>query len=325
MESKAHYTLIGTFVLVFILAGLSFFLWLSGNNLDQEFDEYIISFDAPVRGLQESAEVRFSGIKVGEVTKISFNPDNPNKVSVRVEVAEDTPIDIKSYAQLEAQGLTGLNYVQVFAGGVGLPYAKDADVKGLYVLEGRRSQIDSLLDDGGSVVESVQKTLNSVMRTMDDEAIADFKSILSNIEAITTEYRNDPLTTERIEVTLANIDQASKDVSAASISVDQTALDTRTAINETLVPIVERLNTTVAELDKTIISIRTLAEQSTGLVDNANGAVKDFSTGSLKQVEDATVELKALLTTLNRVADDLERNPTKFIVGEKREVVELPR
>ena len=325
MENKANYTLIGAFVIVFLLAGLAFILWLSGNNLDQEFDEYIVSFDAPVRGVQESAEVRFSGIKVGEVTQIRLDPNNANKVLVKIEVAEETPVDIKSYAQLEAQGLTGLNYVQLFVGGRDLPLAKDTDSKDLFVIEGRRSQIDSLLDDGGSVVESVQKTLNSLMRTLDDDNIRDFQNILSNIEKITSEYRDNPLTAARLEQTLNNIDRAAKDVSVASVSVDQTSLDTRLAINDKFAPLLDSLQGTITEVDKTVVAYRQLAERSTALVDTTNGTVSDFSAGSLRQIESATVELKDLLNTLNRVAEELERNPTRFITGEQREIVELPK
>ncbi len=325
MESKANYTLIGTFVLVFLLAGLSFILWLSGSNLDQEFDEYIVKFDGPVRGVQESAEVRFNGIKVGDVTQIRLDPDNPNKVLVKIEVFEETPVDIKSYGQLEAQGLTGLNYIQIFSGGVDLPLAKDSDTKGIYVLEGRRSQLDSLLDDGGSVVESVQKTLNSIMRTLDDESIKDFQKILANVEQITSAYRDEPLTAARIEQTLANIDQASKDVSAASVSVDQTALDARIVIKENVVPIIDSLEVTIQEANAALVAFRRLADESTGLVNTTDGVVTDFAAGSLKKIEDAGVELKELLLTLNRVADELERNPSQFIAGEKRESVELPK
>jgi len=226
-------------------------------------------------------------------------------------VAEETPVDIKSYAQLEAQGLTGLNYVQLFVGGRDLPLAKDTDSKDLFVIEGRRSQIDSLLDDGGSVVESVQKTLNSLMRTLDDDNIRDFQNILSNIEKITSEYRDNPLTAARLEQTLNNIDRAAKDVSVASVSVDQTSLDTRLAINDKFAPLLDSLQGTITEVDKTVVAYRQLAERSTALVDTTNGTVSDFSAGSLRQIESATVELKDLLNTLNRVAEELERNPTK--------------
>jgi len=126
----------------------------------------------------------------------------------------------------------------------------------LFVIEGRRSQIDSLLDDGGSVVESVQKTLNSLMRTLDDESIRDFQNILSNLEQITSEYRDNPLTAERIERTLSNIDRAAKDVSVASVSVDQTSLDTRLAINDKFSPLLDSLQGTITEVDQAIIAYR---------------------------------------------------------------------
>lgn len=325
MESKAHYTLVGAFVLIFAFAALAFVAWLSGSNLDQNFDEYIIEFEGPVRGLQESSEVRFSGIKVGEVTQIRLDPGNPKNVLVRIQVFEETPVDIQSYGQLEAQGLTGLNYIQLFSGGVDLPLAKDETGRDPFVLEGRRSQLDSLLDDGGSVVESVQKTLNAVLNTLDPESTEDFKQILSNIEAITSEYRDTPLTTKRIEETLANIDRAAKDVSVASVSVDQTALDTRIVMNDQLAPLLVKLQTTADELNQTIIEARTFVDSSNTLVNSTNSAVSDFSAGSLKKIEDSTLELKQLLETLNRVADELERNPTRFIVGQEREVLELPQ
>lgn len=325
MESKAHYTLVGAFVLIFAFAGLAFVAWLSGSTLDQEYDEYIVLFEGPVRGLNPSSEVRFSGIKVGEVTQIKFDADNPTNVRVRIQVYEDTPVDIKSYGKLEAQGLTGLNYIQLFPGGAGLPYAKDEAGRDPFILEGRSSQIDSLLNDGESVVDSVQKTLNAVLNTLDPESTEDFKKILSNIEEITSDYRENPLTTKRIEETLANIDRASKDVSVASVSVDQTALDTRIVMNDELAPLLKKLQTTTDELNQTIVETRTFVDSSNTLVNSTNVAVTDFSAGSLKKIEDATLELKQLLETLNRVADDLERNPTRFIVGEEREVVELPQ
>jgi len=202
-------------------------------------------------------------------------------------------------------------FLLVFVGGRDLPLAKDTDSKDLFVIEGRRSQIDSLLDDGGSVVESVQKTLNSLMRTLDDDNIRDFQNILSNIEKITSEYRDNPLTAARLEQTLNNIDRAAKDVSVASVSVDQTSLDTRLAINDKFAPLLDSLQGTITEVDKTVVAYRQLAERSTALVDTTNGTVSDFSAGSLRQIESATVELKDLLNTLNRVAEELERNPTR--------------
>ena len=325
MESKAHYTLVGSLVLIFLFAGLAFVVWLSGSNLDQEFDDYVVRFEGPVRGLEQSSDVRFSGIRVGEVTRIRIDADDPKFVLVTIQVFEETPVDIKSYAQLEAQGLTGLNYIQLFSGGSDLPLVKYSDERKSYIIEGRRSQIDNLLYDGGSVVESVQMALNTILKTLDTESTQDFKQILSNIEAITSQYRQDPLTMNRIEKTLKNMDRAANDVSLASTSVDLTALETRVVINDEFAPLLKSLTRTVGELEQTIISARTMVDGTSELVDTTNGAVTDFSVGSLKKIEDATTELTQLLDTLNRVAEDLERNPTRFIIGQDREVLELPQ
>ena len=92
-----------------------------------------------------------------------------------------------------------------------------------------------------------------------------------------------------------------------------------------LPPVLERFQTTLGEVDATLVAARTLAERSTVLVDTANGSLNDVSAGTLKELEDASQELKRLMETLNRVADDLEKNPTKFIIGEKREIVEMPQ
>ena len=63
MERKAHYALIGTFVLVSLAALLAFTAWLSNAQFDKKFDNYEISFRGGVQGLSEGTEVRFNGLK----------------------------------------------------------------------------------------------------------------------------------------------------------------------------------------------------------------------------------------------------------------------
>lgn len=326
MESKAQYALIGTMVIIFIIAALSAVLWLSGSNLDQEFDEYVVTFDGPIRGVQEAAEVRFNGIKVGEVTTIRLDPDDPNKVRVSIAVFVETPVDTASYAQLEPQGLTGLNIIQLFSGGSEYPLLKDVpESRPPYMIAGRESQLDSLLTGGGTILQSAELALKRVTDAMDEPAIEDFKAILSNIEAITREYRDNPVTAARIEQTLANIDQASLDVSTASLSVDETALETRLLIQEHVTPILEKVSLTVDEVNVTLSEAQTLLTTSTSAAATAEGAVIEFQAGTLRELEVASANLSELLVTLTQLADQIERNPSALILGEKREVLELPQ
>lgn len=325
MESKAHYALIGTLVLLFLIAVLTTVTWLSGNNLDQKYDEYIVTFDAPVRGVTEAAEVRFNGIKVGEVTQIRLAPDNPNKVLIRIEVFEETPVDINAYAQLEPQGLTGLSYVLLYSGGAQSSLLKEAGGRGPFFIDGRQSQIDSLISGGGDIVETVQTALNSVVQVLDDDSRDDFKVILENLAAITTQYRDDPVTMERLEQTLAGIDKASAEVSAAAGSVDVTARDTQAFINNNVAPVMNNLELVIADLRLTIADMRALTNTVNDTVGEAGNTINSLNAGALRDMEASMLELRELLITLNRVALELEQNPAKFIVGEKREVLELPQ
>src|SRR3546814_13693322 len=88
----------------------------SSDLFARNFDEYRIIFDGPVRGLSEGGEVQFNGIPVGEITRISLDPRNPNRVLAGVRLREDTPVRVDSTAATESQGITGGSYIQISAG-----------------------------------------------------------------------------------------------------------------------------------------------------------------------------------------------------------------
>lgn len=326
MESKAHYALIGTLVIIFLISVLAGILWLSGNNLDQEFDEYVVTFEGPIRGVQEAAEVRFNGIKVGEVSQIRLDPNDPNKVLVRLQVFEETPVDTQSFAQLEPQGLTGLNIIQLSSGGGNYPLLKEVEgARPPYGIDGRHSQIDNLLTGGGSIVESAQMALTSLLDAADEEAIADFHTILDNVAAITAEYRADPLTASRLKKTLDKIDQASLDVSASAISINQTSEGYKALLQSDVLPILSRTKELMESVDVTLADVRTVLGSTDSTVNTAEGTILAFQNGTLRDLEIASANLNELIYSLDRLADQLERNPSSVLVGEKRDLLELPQ
>lgn len=125
MEKNANYATVGLTTLILTVAMIVFVVWLGRLSFARDFDLYDIVFQGPVRGLNEGGEVHFNGIKVGEVTKIGLDKVNPRNVIARVRVAEDVPIRGDSYATLEPQGITGLNYVQISPGTATRPLLKD--------------------------------------------------------------------------------------------------------------------------------------------------------------------------------------------------------
>jgi len=325
MENKAHYALIGTFVLLALFAIIAFVAWLSNAQFDQQFDEYEVTFNGAVRGLSQGSEVRFNGLKVGEVTKLGLDPQNSNSVLVDIQVAGDTPIDTKSFARLEPLGLTGLNYIQVFAGGDDFPLIKDLPGKGPRRIQGQMSQLDSFLDDGGSIIESVQKALKRVNVVMSNEAIEDFHSILDNINQITGNLKEADIDTDLVNKTLIAIEKAASDVSGAALSVDKAADDFDVLITQDVRSAIARAEVSMAELDKALGSIETAADGTGGLITDSRDAINRLSNSGLTDLEETIDAIRRTVVTLGRIADNIEKSPRQFIAGTEKETVELPQ
>ena len=178
MENKAHYALIGSFVIMALIAAVSFAMWLSNSQFDQQFDDYEVVFNGPVRGLSQGSEVRLNGLKVGDVTGLRFDMQNPNAVIVDIQVQEGTPIFADSTAKLEPQGLTGLSYLQVFPGTV---EGGQMPARGPRTIPGEMSQLDEFFVGGENVIDGANQALARVNTVLSEGAIKDFHGILSNI------------------------------------------------------------------------------------------------------------------------------------------------
>ena len=61
------------------------------------------------------------------------------------------------------------------------------------------------------------------------------------------------------------------------------------------------------------------------LILDAQGAIKQLSNSGLTDLDQTLEAMQDLVTTLGRVADNLEQNPAQFIAGTEREEVVLPQ
>ena len=266
MENKAHYALIGSFVLLALFAVIAFVAWLSNAQFDQQFDEYEVSFQGGVQGMSQGTEVRFNGLKVGDVTRLRIDPNDTNAVLVDIQVESDTPIDTKSIGRMEPLGLTGLNYIQIIPGGEGFPLIKELPGRGPYRLVGEASRIELLLGGGGSVIEAAQSALARVNTVMSPDAIADFQGILENVNQITANLRDLDIDPELIEKALIAIEQAAKDVSVAAVAVDVAANDFDALVQNDVKSALARAEISMGELDKALGSIGTAADGTGDLI-----------------------------------------------------------
>jgi len=235
MEHKAHYAIVGFFAIALAIAAGLFVVWLGRIDFDQEWSRYDVVFDGPVRGLTETSEVRFNGIKVGEVTRLYLDPEDPSRVIARIRVLEEAPLKSDSLAQLEPQGLTGLSYIQVTAGSPGAPEL-EADGAEVPRITSRPAQLDSSIERGEDVVsEAIEalRAINSVMSPENQETLA---TILENLEGFSEAVSGTEDTVARLETTLAEIGEAASALEDRGIGVVPDIMNLAKALTNGAVP-----------------------------------------------------------------------------------------
>lgn len=312
MEKNANYALVGLSTLILFIGLVIFSIWLARIAFARDYDVYDILFQGPVRGLTEGGEVHFNGIKVGEVTNISLDRTNPSRVLSRIRVTSDVPIRVDSFATLEPQGITGLNYVQITAGTPTRPLLKETAPEGrVPIIQSQRSTLSDLLEGGGTVLSRTVEALDRVNRVLSDENILTIGAAVSDVQAVTAELRERKALIADAQVALQNIGAAAEETRALAASTrDIVDTDGRRAMAS--------LSEAAAEAEAASADLRRMLGQ-------LEGPTSDFAAYGLPQITRSAETLQQAAEALTRLTNDISNDPRSVVgKGPAREIEVRP-
>ena len=154
METRSNYVMVGA-VTVALLAGvLLFIVWLAGlsNKTTKCYDIY---FAQGVGGLNKGSNVSFSGVPVGQVSKISLLPNRPEFVWVRIQVDQQTPVLQGTSAQIHGVGFTGVSEIQLTGAERGRPAITQLGPQGCAVIPATSGGISALLNSAPELIDRI--------------------------------------------------------------------------------------------------------------------------------------------------------------------------
>jgi len=179
METKANYTVIGLFTLAVIVGVFGFVYWFENIGGTGERAFYRVKFEGSVSGLRTGASVLFNGIRVGEVTGLTLNPQRPKEVTANVSIDKSVVVRSDTEIGLEFQGLTGIAALSLKGGDPSKP-----------PLVGAKSNKDDpplLTAPPGAtqdVTQAARDTLRKVQEFIEENQKA-FHSTLDNLDKFT--------------------------------------------------------------------------------------------------------------------------------------------
>ena len=336
METRANLVTVGLFVLAVIAAGFASVYWLLKGSDQGSRAEIVIVFPGSVSGLVNGAAVTFNGIKVGDVTRLSFAADDPTRVIARVSVDASTPIKRDSRASLGYQGLTGVSFVQIWGGSVDSPPMIPIET-GKNTIYAERSSVQDILEGAQRVLGRVDNAVTTIDKVVQDNA-EPVRNIVKNTETFSDALAKNSGNIERfmgdigkaadvlskvsgkIEVLvddldgvvkavdpkevksiIANVDKVSGEIAKASGEIDGVMKDARAAAGR-LKTFSDDINAALGDVRKILASVE--ADKVRGIVSDVGDFTKTLSARS-GDIDDIVQKAKSVAANVDKFSKDI--------------------
>lgn len=291
METKANYVAVGGFVMACVVGLVVALLWLAGAQYSQEYDYYQTIFKGSVSGLGKGTVTRYNGIEVGRVADLTFDPNDPQSVIVTLQVQPGLNIRENSTASIASQGLTGGSYVEIKGGTQNSPLLVAKEGQRYPIIPSKVSSLALLEQSAPEVVAKLNVAASRINDLLKDENRRAIANSLLNLELLSTSIAN---RTPEIDRSLRNADQALARLEDASRRLD---------------PSMDKLDTTIDEAGITLKKYGKVADSADAFI-NGEG---------LAQLSQLIIDVRRLSGNLNQFSEQLNRQPTKLLFGDRRE------
>lgn len=301
MENRAYALIVGLFVICLGLTGVVVLWWISGGA--QDTVKYLIVSPRSVTGLNPQAAVRYRGVRVGKVVDVDLQDSREVLITIRVD--SDLQITRGTRARIGVQGLTGQGYVQLDDDGHD-PAPPPLGPRGglpVIAMAAGGSPLNNAMEGAQEVVVRLRQSSERIERILSDDNIRNINATLKNLAessanlqktmeqtaALTQDLRRfaAPENAESMSRTLQQLQDSSRDLPAA-----------------------------VGDFRRTLARVDAVAER----IDKLGGDVQNnLNAQTLPRFNELMLGLQASNQQLNRVLDDIQRNPQILLLGKTPE------
>ena len=330
MSRRANPKIVGGFVLIAIALLVGAALVFGSFTFFETTRKFVVFFEGSVDGLQQGSAVLFRGVPLGRVIDVGIRYDpehNTFEIPVIIEIRPGviarysppraTDIDVVKRlideglrARLESASLvTGQQVVQLnFLPGTPIKLEKtDLPYFQIPAVPSPTQQIMSSVDvaarDLPTLIKEAAAVLGRVQAILSPENESAIHTLLENAAAMMKTLDTDAVAVGpvigRASSLLASVDQLNTHLNGV---VEDNREDIRGSIR----------NFRVAT-----VSIDKLMDQLNQITADNRRPIRQFTEGSLPDLTALIIDARTMVNKATAVLDSLERNPTRFIFGNR--------
>jgi phospholipid/cholesterol/gamma-HCH transport system substrate-binding protein len=332
METRANYVAIGAFTLAAVVGAFLFVMWIAGYATPGGHRNFQVVFSGSVSGLSNGANVLFNGIKVGEVTHLTFSRSDPHQVVADIDVSADAPIDRNTKARLETAGITGAAAVALLGGSTPGPPLVGANGQGAIIYAEQSMQLQEILDNIGALSIRATAVLDDAEKIITDNS-APIHSAIENVDVFSKALADNA---PGVDAALKSVGEIGKQIGplaarlqtlsddadrlVQSIDVDKvrTIVDNVQSLSAKGVSVVDRADKLLADnsdsIHSTLQSADVFAKTLADNAPNVDATLKNLAEIS-KTVQPVVAQIQTLSENANRLLAAIDPDKVSEVVG----------
>ncbi|MFN3554764.1 MAG: MlaD family protein [Bacteroidales bacterium] len=293
MKRRAQKIRLGIFIMVSSVILLLLVGFFTARRLFEKTDTYFVAYrDVSVSGLEVGSPVKYLGINVGTISDIFIDPNDVNRIIVRLSLKQGTPVKVDATADIVAMGITGLKTIEIRGG------SNEAD----FLPQER------FIQQGTSLVEDISGRAEVIAYKVEE--------VLNNLLDFTR-----PENLEKIAHAADHISQLSETATQSFSLISEVMQDNRDQLRETIhasAQIVQRIDTTATQFQYAMLRFNhimqgdTLAEVLGNLRDVSRTLQETDLTGLIENLALTAAQTQSLMVKidadLDRGSQDLSEN-----------------
>ena len=319
MESKGFNFLVGLFVVAGISAIFVVGLWLARVDTAEKTLPYEILFEESVSGLSVGSKVSYRGIRIGSVSYIGIDTDNPQYVEVRVNIKDGYQMHEGDVASLKLEGITGTSYIDIEGAERGSDVLlTTAENPGR--IPSRKSELERLVQGVPELINEATTLAHRFGEMLNEENRDQLTSILANVNEITATLVEQ---SDDVGAVLTTVNDAGNELIELSRTLREVSgkiealVDTTTAtVDHADTLFTEDGKVLVKEWQDTAQSLRQLTESAQTVLNDNEDSLQHFSREGLYEFTLFLQEARLLVAGLTRVVDRLESSGARFLLDQ---------
>jgi phospholipid/cholesterol/gamma-HCH transport system substrate-binding protein len=299
MEREANYVAVGAFILLVVAMAVGFVLWYTDANDQRDYDLYEIYFTGSVSGLDRGSPVRYLGVDVGRVRRLTIDRRDASRILAVVEIDREAPISSATRASLGLQGVTGLLYVdlkEVPNINKAVPLAMGERYP---VIESIASNFDVFLSSLPELMGRANEMLARVGRVFSDENLQGLSETVKSLRAATAGL---PQTSQNITKLVDELRGTVQEINGAAQTLRGISEDARPEVKVAL----ERLTETANNLAQASQRMDRFTQKSEKQLGN-------FSEQGLFELERLVRETRSAAREFRDLSRSLRENPSQIL------------